>query len=101
MVDGEEEYEVQAVMGHRFFGKRHRLQYLVRWKGYSAADDTWEAADQVFAPQLLEAYHRKHPKGQPFPYKRVVSSRGTSGKTYFPIVVVIRSYRSSESYWLL
>ena len=24
-----------------------------------------------------------------------------SGKTYFPIVVVIRSYRSSESYWLL
>ena len=25
----------------------------------------------------------------------------SSGKTYFPNVVVIRSYRSSESYWLL
>ena len=76
MVDREEEYEVQAIMGHRIFGKGHKLQYLVRWKGYSAADDTWEAADQVFAPQLLEAYHRKHPKGQPFPHKRGAASRG-------------------------
>ena len=76
MVDGEEEYEVQTIMGHRFFGKGRKLQYLVRWKGYSAADDTWEAADQVFAPQLLEAYHRKHPKSQPFPHKRGAASRG-------------------------
>ena len=76
MVDGEEEYEVQTIMGHRFFGKGRKLQYLVRWKGYSAADDTWEAADQVFAPQLLEAYHRKHPRDQPFPHKRGAASRG-------------------------
>ena len=76
MVDGEEEYEVQTIMGHRFFGKGRKLQYLVRWKGYSAADDTWEAADQVFAPQLLEAYHRKHPKSHPFPHKRGAASRG-------------------------
>ena len=63
-------------MGHRFFGKRHKLQYLIRWKGYSAADDTWETADQVFAPQLLEAYHRKHLKNQPFPHKRATLSQG-------------------------
>ena len=76
MVDGEEEYKVEAIMGHWFFGKGRKLQYLVRWKGYSAADDTWEAADQVFAPQLLEAYHRKHPEGQPFPHKKGATNRG-------------------------
>ena len=40
MVDREEEYEVEAVMGHRFFGKARQLQYLVKWSGYSEADNT-------------------------------------------------------------
>ena len=88
MVDGEEEYEVQAIMGHRFFGKRRKLQYLVRWKGYSAADDTWETADQVFAPQLLEAYHRKHPKSQPFPHKRGAASRGRLIRSSPPLCLI-------------
>ena len=70
MVDREEEYKVEAIMGHRFFGRGCKLQYLVRWKGYSAADDTWELEEQVFAPKLREAYHCKHPKDRPFPHKR-------------------------------
>ena len=30
MVDGEEEFEVEAMMGHRFFGKGRKLQYLIK-----------------------------------------------------------------------
>ena len=70
MVDREEEYEVKAIMGHRFFGRGCKLQYLVWWKGYLAADDTWELEEQVFAPKLCEVYHHKHPKDQLFPHKR-------------------------------
>ena len=40
LIDGEEEYEVEAVLGHR--GKPSRRTFLIRWKGYSAAEDTWE-----------------------------------------------------------
>ena len=40
LIDGEEEYEVEAVLGHR--GKPGRRTFLIRWKGYSAAEDTWE-----------------------------------------------------------
>ena len=34
-----------------------RLQYLVRWTGYSQAHDSWEDADDVFAPDLVRAYY--------------------------------------------
>ena len=84
MVDGEEEYEVEAIMGHRFFGRGCKLQYLVRWKGYSAADDTWEPEGQVFAPKLKEAYHRKHPRDSPFPHKRGGKSTRKSIRHLFP-----------------
>ena len=40
LIDGEEEYEVEAILGHR--GKPGRRTFLIRWKGYSAAEDTWE-----------------------------------------------------------
>ena len=40
LIDGEEEYEVEAVLGHR--GRPGRRTFLIRWKGYSAAEDTWE-----------------------------------------------------------
>ena len=39
MVEGTEEYEVEGVLDSRF--RRGGLEYLVRWKGYSAAEDTW------------------------------------------------------------
>src|SRR5580692_6159390 len=61
MIDNAEEYEVELIINHRHHGKKRQLQYLIRWKGYSAADDTWEPADQVHAPDLVRKYHQKHP----------------------------------------
>jgi hypothetical protein len=43
LVDGNEEYKVEDVIGHRRYWDR--LQYLVKWKGYPSADNTWEPVD--------------------------------------------------------
>ena len=32
---------------------RGKVQYLIRWKGYAAADNTWEPADSIMDSKLL------------------------------------------------
>ena len=34
LVDGEEEYKVKKILDLQRFGRRCKLQYLVKWKGY-------------------------------------------------------------------
>ena len=62
LIDNEEEYKVEQIINHRHYGKHHQLQYLICWKGYSAADDTWEPADQVHADDLIRSYHMRYAK---------------------------------------
>ena len=45
LVDNEEEFEVENILDSRIY--RGRLQYLVKWKGYSDAENTWEVQDNV------------------------------------------------------
>jgi hypothetical protein len=58
---GENEYEVETIRNHRYFGKQKKLQYLLKWKGYPESDNTWEPATQVHAPQLVKQYHARRP----------------------------------------
>jgi hypothetical protein len=63
---------VESIKNHRFYGRRRKLQYLIGWKGYPSADDTWEDADQTFAPDLITQYHHRRPLDK---NKRTSSSR--------------------------
>ena len=61
LIEDAEEYEVETIVNHRHFGRKRQLQYLIKWKGYPDADNTWESADHVHAPALVQTYHRKNP----------------------------------------
>ena len=59
--DGVPEYEVERILDSRIH--RGRLEYLVRWKGYGAADDLWlPARDVSGARRLVTEFHWQNPE---------------------------------------
>ena len=59
LIKGEEEYEVEWVLNSQHHRKAKKLQFLIQWKGYSAAHDSWEGVDGVHAPELIEEYFQR------------------------------------------
>jgi hypothetical protein len=57
---GEEEWEVERIDDVR---RRYRkLQFLVKWKGWSNADRTWEPVENLErAPEAIAEFYRIHP----------------------------------------
>ncbi len=53
IIDGKEEYEVEEIVLDRKTGHSHKQQYLVRWKGYPASENSWVDAADLNAPELL------------------------------------------------
>ena len=59
IIDGEPEYEVEAILDSRQFC--NQLQFLVFWKGYSYEENTWTNENDIHAPDLVREFYRKNP----------------------------------------
>jgi len=60
LVDNEEEYSVDHIVRHKKNNKGNLL-FLIRWKGYSVEDDTWEPASNLKnARETLDEYKKRH-----------------------------------------
>ena len=58
ILDRDPEWEVKKVLKERSFGRWKKKQYLVRWKGYSPAHDSWVNSEDFHAPELLVDFQR-------------------------------------------
>ena len=52
----EEDYVVEKIVNERIVDGR--LEYFLKWKGYSSLDNTWEPAEHLDCPELLEEFKR-------------------------------------------
>jgi len=50
---------VEKVLNSRWH--QRRFHFLIKWKGFSREHNSWEAASDVKAPDLVVEYYRKHP----------------------------------------
>ena len=63
LVEGQEEWEVDNVLASRRFGCNKALQYLIKWKGFSEAHNSWEPKRNLGnADQLVKEFHDKNPR---------------------------------------
>ncbi|ETW75306.1 hypothetical protein HETIRDRAFT_243116, partial [Heterobasidion irregulare TC 32-1] len=62
LIAGQEEFEVEKVVGARRFGRWKTLQYLIKWRGYPESDNSWESADNVTnAKEAVAEFYKRHP----------------------------------------
>ena len=59
LVEEEEEYEVEAILDSRKKGRY--IEYLVKWKGYSDAENSWEPCGNVRHAKEMEKFHKQYP----------------------------------------
>jgi hypothetical protein len=64
LIDGEEEYSIEKILDSRRFGRRRRLQYLVKWEGYPDADNMWVDKDDVFAEDKVREFKTSNPDAE-------------------------------------
>ena len=59
LVEDQEEYEVEQILDTRLFGRWKKRQYLIKWKGYAEAHNSWEPEENVNAPELVKEFHQR------------------------------------------
>ena len=61
LIKGEPKYEVERILGSRQQGQGHALQFLVQWKGYSLAHNSWEPQANIHAQKLIKEFYKEEP----------------------------------------
>ena len=61
IIEGEEEFEIEKIINKRTV--RGKKKFLVRWKGYTVEEDTWESRENLEnAKELVEEFERIYGK---------------------------------------
>ncbi|GAA5907915.1 hypothetical protein JCM5296_006131 [Sporobolomyces johnsonii] len=69
IVDGQPELEVEAILDSQTY--HGALRYLVRWRGLSPREDSWEPADNLAnAVDLVAQFHARYPNKPSQPAER-------------------------------
>ena len=77
IVEGEDEhYEIETILQSRLSPNRKGTQYLIKWKGYPASENSWLPASQMtHAAELVTEFHTKYPKAPRVSKLRVLQAQ--------------------------
>lgn len=61
--DNDKEFEVEKII-EVHFKKNKTREFLIRWKGFTSADDTWEPEENLNCPDLIAKFMQKVEKAK-------------------------------------
>ncbi|XP_003487128.1 chromobox protein homolog 5-like [Bombus vosnesenskii] len=61
--DDQKEFEVEKII-EVHFKKNKTREFLIRWKGFTSADDTWEPEENLNCPELITKFMQKVEKAK-------------------------------------
>src|SRR6266702_4493174 len=102
LIDNEEEYEIKKILDLRQFGRRHKKQYLIKWKGYLDSDNEWVDKQNVHTPEAIREFESRNPAGRTH-INRGNASESFTSSSPLPIPSLIKpisSMSNVDNYYL-
>ena len=60
-IEGEKEFKVEEILNIQL--KRNKMEYLVKWKGYTTEHNLWEPKNNLGnARRKIKHFYNKHPR---------------------------------------
>lgn len=91
------EYEVDEIVDDRMDGTK--ILYRIRWKGFKAADDTWEPLSKLSCPEKIHAYKASKAAADPTDYEveKIMGEMFKNGERFF--YVKWKGYPEEDNSW--
>ncbi len=96
LIEGETEWEVEQIVNTRRY--QNQTQFLIKWKGYSDAHNSWEPEKNLNATELVEEYYKRNPRSvgaEEWIKRREISVHSVT--THLPTPHIITTMPSCDS----
>ncbi|KAM9744834.1 chromobox protein homolog 2 [Menidia menidia] len=92
---GEQVFDAECILNKRV--KKGKLEFLVKWRGWSSKHNSWEPQENILDPRLLAAFNKKEQEKELLMLKRGKRPRGRPRKVIENVAEAAKSSSSSSA----
>ncbi|CAN9505006.1 unnamed protein product [Ophioblennius macclurei] len=91
---GEQVFDAECILNKRL--RKGKLEFLVKWRGWSSKHNSWEPQENILDPRLLAAFNKKEQEKELLMRKKGKRPRGRPRKVPENVPEVAKSSSSSS-----